>query len=418
MSRSVIKLAVVGGGPKAAALAAKADALARTSGSRFAITVFEPLEIGANWAGNEGYTDGRQPLCTPSERDIGFPYRSGASADLFLMEHYSWPRYCVENRTYSRWVDKGCQPASHSVFSAYLKWVVGKSTAEVVRAAVVRATVQRGMWKLTVKQGKSTTTWDEGFDGLVITGPGPPRRVPGIVKHRDVFDGRSFWLNRESIKARLRPGTPETQIVVIGGGGAAAAILAWLCRNGFGDNETQLVADQAALFSRGESVFENSIFTNDNLWKKMSIENRNAFFERLNRGVVWNSVMSELEKYEQLSLVEGRAVDVRAGKRKELKVLVHHGNATRSLLPCSMVVDASGFDTWWFTSMFSGVAGARRWGSESRAALQKNMRDTLDFSWKLPPVHVPNLSSAVGPGFGSLMCLGDMADRVLSRYLR
>ncbi|MEJ8630188.1 hypothetical protein P0F65_10725 [Sphingomonas sp. I4] len=65
-------LAVIGAGPKAAALAAKAYCL-QQQGIPVAVTVFERNEIGANWTGDFGYTDGIQRLCTPAERDLGFP---------------------------------------------------------------------------------------------------------------------------------------------------------------------------------------------------------------------------------------------------------------------------------------------------------------------------------------------------------
>ncbi|MES2351243.1 MAG: hypothetical protein V4641_27025 [Pseudomonadota bacterium] len=71
-----IQIAVVGGGAKAAALAAKAFALRKANVANIHITVFEKTEIGAHWTGKNGYTDGEQRLCTPAERDLGYPYFS------------------------------------------------------------------------------------------------------------------------------------------------------------------------------------------------------------------------------------------------------------------------------------------------------------------------------------------------------
>ncbi len=45
------------------------------------------------------------------------------------------------------------------------------------------------------------------------------------------------------------------------------------------------------------------------------------------------------------------------------------------------------------------------------------MRPNLSLGLRgFPPLHAPNLSEARGPGYGSLMVLGDMADRVLRTY--
>ncbi len=76
---SVKKIAVVGGGPKAAAICAKAWCLNQDS-RQLRIQVFEKSGFGAAWNGRHGYTDGDQKLCTPAERDVGFPYEEGLLA--------------------------------------------------------------------------------------------------------------------------------------------------------------------------------------------------------------------------------------------------------------------------------------------------------------------------------------------------
>ena len=53
-----IELAVIGGGPKAAALTAKAKVLRDTGRLNVQVTIFEPDGIGAYWRGRAGYTDG------------------------------------------------------------------------------------------------------------------------------------------------------------------------------------------------------------------------------------------------------------------------------------------------------------------------------------------------------------------------
>jgi hypothetical protein len=66
-------IAVVGAGPKAAAIATKAWALRSAGIKDVDVIVFDPEGPGAAWDGRHGYTDGQQLLCTPPERDLGFP---------------------------------------------------------------------------------------------------------------------------------------------------------------------------------------------------------------------------------------------------------------------------------------------------------------------------------------------------------
>lgn len=105
------EIAVIGGGAKAAALAAKASALRQArKGDEVGVTIFEKQEVGAHWTGNSGYTDGIQRLCTPAERDVGFPYASkgGEKVDALMHSQFSWQSYLLSQaHEYSRWVDHG-----------------------------------------------------------------------------------------------------------------------------------------------------------------------------------------------------------------------------------------------------------------------------------------------------------------------
>lgn len=98
-----IRLAIVGGGPKAAALCAKIACLRDLFRVPIEATVFERSTPGAHWSGGEsGYTDGVQCLCTPAERDLGFPYSDafgepGKIAERMLAE-YSWAAYLKRER--------------------------------------------------------------------------------------------------------------------------------------------------------------------------------------------------------------------------------------------------------------------------------------------------------------------------------
>ena len=67
-------LAVIGAGPKGLAIAAKRAALLEAGWQVPDLVVIDRSEVAANWSGASGYTDGRQPLSTPPEKDVGYPY--------------------------------------------------------------------------------------------------------------------------------------------------------------------------------------------------------------------------------------------------------------------------------------------------------------------------------------------------------
>jgi mycobactin lysine-N-oxygenase len=74
-----LDLAVIGGGPKGAAIAAKAAALSAAGYDAPKITIYEPHSLGASWTGRFGYTDGLQLLCT-----------FGEAVAEYLFAEYSW----------------------------------------------------------------------------------------------------------------------------------------------------------------------------------------------------------------------------------------------------------------------------------------------------------------------------------------
>src|SRR5215831_16753799 len=96
-------LAVIGGGPKGAAIAAKASALRAVGYDAPVITIYEPHSLGASWSGRFGYTDGIQLICTLAERDLGYPYdvrTFGRAVADHLFAEYSWHRFSVSTGEY------------------------------------------------------------------------------------------------------------------------------------------------------------------------------------------------------------------------------------------------------------------------------------------------------------------------------
>ena len=69
-------LLIVGAGAKAAAIAAKVDALNGLGLAELTVTIVEKTEPAASWLGLNGMTSGEEPLAVPPIKDVGFPYRS------------------------------------------------------------------------------------------------------------------------------------------------------------------------------------------------------------------------------------------------------------------------------------------------------------------------------------------------------
>ena len=120
-------LAVLGAGPKGLAIAAKRAALARTGRDVPDLLLVDLEGVAANWSGATGYTDGRQRLSTPPEKDVGFPYAHAWGEDSERVSHevgrWSWQSYLVQQEGLADRVDRGRLRPTHRDWSRYLRCV-------------------------------------------------------------------------------------------------------------------------------------------------------------------------------------------------------------------------------------------------------------------------------------------------------
>ncbi len=424
-------IAIVGGGPKAAAIAAKAYVLRQLGRSDVKVTIFEPNEIGANWSGRHGYTDGRAHLCTPAERDLGFPYDAGVydrTVASRMYADFSWGAYLIDKPAGGRdglndWVNRGRLPPTHEAFAGYLGWAVSRSDATVEASEVISAVVEGDGWKLRRQVAGGGTKTVGRFDGIVFTGPGEPLHRVERVGHSDrIADGRSFW---NQVPALLEASKDsDDPIVLIGAGGTSAAIAARLLREA-SSHEIVILGDQAALFTRVETFFESQLFSDEDLWRRLDAGTRRDFTDRLNRGVVWATISEQLSRSPRLRFEPGRAqrIEVVSGAHGEEIVVVAKNGGKEFRIEASLVVDASGFDAWWFTRLLPDPYRIQLEDADPEVQTQKRrdraeqMTQHLSLFDEAPgPIHAPMLSQAVGPGFASLMVLGALSDRILGRY--
>ncbi len=198
-------LAVVGAGPKGIAIAAKARAVAAAGLAAPRVVLIDRGPVAGNWNGQQGYTNGRLPLGTPPEKDVGFPYASSwgaaSAAVTAAMSPYSWQRHLIGHGTYADWVDRGRLRPTHRQWSCYLREVAGKAEAEIVTGEITGVEADGGRWRLALGPGKEIRA-----DGVVFTGAGPPVTVPGQPRqHPRVLDGRSYWLAEPALSRRSLP---------------------------------------------------------------------------------------------------------------------------------------------------------------------------------------------------------------------
>jgi len=438
------KLAIIGGGPKAVAIACKAKILTDARVLDCEVHVFEERAIGASWSGTNGYTDGLQALCTPAEKDLGFPYAAFPGvpeAAATMMSQFSWGAFKA-SRDYADWIDRGRAPESHAEFAAYLNWAFERGHAILHKRKVVGLKVAnlpgkpvRKGWVVDSEDvpGGTSTSPSVVYDGVVVTGHGPARTLDSVA-HTRLFDGKNFWDNQAHRivrnLVRTQAITEDHPLVVIGSGGTAAAVMAWFVRQGFPDLPMILLAQQATFFTRGDSVFENRLFSDLTFWRELSHGTRKNFVDRLTRGVVWQTVMEDLIKLTALRFVEGRATKITSAAAGNLTVdwtrtlsgaEIKAGAPELGSTDAGIVVNATGFDNWWFLDKLP--SGAIPTSKAGRARLLNRLTDgmgedlTFRDGWRLPRLHAPFQSIMVGPGFSSLLALGDMADRVLRPYI-
>jgi len=429
------RIAVIGGGPKAVALAVKAKVLADLGIQRTEVVIFEKQTIGAAWTGDIGYSDGEQRLCTLAERDLGFPYNSlnfgEKNTDVNLcMLKYSWQRFLVSRELkYSSWVDSGRKPPKHSEFAEYLKWALQEANniPTIGRVDQVKVVQEKWVVEYSDKLG-SACVYPEPFDGIVMTGPGPAKclsvkdKQGNLTECSRIFNGEDFWRRSDDLKKLIDTIGSEaddlfdSDILIIGGGGTAAATLAWLLSHGCMKHSIQVVASRAVLHTRVDSLFENRLFSDEDTWKTLSKESQDDLFNRLNRGVVWATVIDKISAAENLEIKDGKVTSVEVAKdggHEHIAVTVVQGNGSKIVITPNIMIDATGFDPLWFKSLLPD------WPENViPAQIESLLGPELQYlsPWKLPLLHLPMFSKRVGPGFASLMVLGSMADHILFAY--
>ena len=413
-------LAVVGAGAKAAAIAARATVL-RAIGTKGVpnVVVIEQDHAGSAWSGRGRYSSGFLTLCTPGEKDVGFPYdevtafgsaHRAVSPELFA--RFSWSSYLVSTGALANWVDRGREHPRHSVWADYLAWVFEQAALRPTNGRVTKLRWVAGHWKVHYEDGAGEDILKA--DGVVLTGNGEAVRLPSDpdVPSDRVFDADTFWAARETFR-RMEGGT----VAVVGGGGAAGAILSWLAST---LSETEVVVhcinSMGTLFPRGDGFRERQWFSDPSEWQELSLKQRRNLLGRTETGVISARNKAAIDASHIISYIRGKATAV-TFDGDELSIRLEDNGTVAA----DYLISATGFDAWSLLKLVDHPKAAAISPGDNRDGIEADMLPDLSFrdiSGLPPHLHVPSLAGlAQGPGMGNLGSLGLMAKAVLEPYI-
>jgi mycobactin lysine-N-oxygenase len=434
------ELLIIGAGPKAMAISAKATALNCNEYSVPDITIFEKNSCGGNWTGNNGYTDGSLRIGTPPDKDVGYPYPKGFSQEVtkHMAANFSWKSFLRSGEAemrLSEWVDRGRPHPTHNMWASYLRWVNSNTYPSLINAEVEKIKVvnnEEPKWRLEYTDEDEERIKKDG-DALVITGPGKPREIQPKIDHPRLFDGKNYWENRDVFKSISN--NKSASIGVIGGGETAASIIVDLI-NTFENTPPSILVfnTRGTIFSRGEGYFENRLFSDPDKegWTSLTLSDRKEIIERADRSVFSNDALNTIDKATNVYHISAKITDVEIENRyatEKRYLLGEYGNSQESMkFRVDYIINATGFNPWSFLELFDEEIRKELSSKQEKEDAKKEIDRDLSIPSKFlqkkssgtkPSLHAPMLAGlAQGPGFPNLSCLGRVADRILNEYVK
>lgn len=441
------KIAIIGAGAKAAAICARAAAIHRAMPTIRVpeIKVYEKTSSGAYWrGGSSGYSDGKMRLCTSLQpRDL--THRGIAPLDdeatIGKLDPTQRAAFGSELASF-RWTGKEDRPA-HSAFADHVADTIRRAQDMLGERILFEShevrRVRRGQdaFTLEIEHGGSSTKETE-LAGVIVTSPGPPISSRGTYwvdprAARFVTNTRDYWT-----KSYQTPSRWQT-VVFIGSGGAAAAVALSVMKE-LADVADEpgpnivFISPQPTILSRGHGIFEESLLCDADGWARLTAEQKEEMRSRMISGVIFESVIRELSKFvatdgedQRVTHESGRVSSISLDARAATIVVTYRDLAgtLHQLGNVGLVVDARGFDGEWFLSLLDD--DTRAWTDDVLRRERRRLGDYLDSELRLrvpgplevaPWIHAPMLAGfAQPPGLANLLNLGEMARRVLDKYL-
>jgi mycobactin lysine-N-oxygenase len=403
------ELLVIGGGPKAIAIALLAFVLQRLGNyPNLRVTILERKQLAANWSGDNGCTDGEFPLDTSPFKDLGFPYQTGYGRSIDrLLGDYSFVEFLKEEGRYADFISRGNFKISHRQFAEYNWWVANRISPQIVIGTANR--IRAGSSGLEVSyQGEFGGTGVLNADGVVVTGPGLEIKMPGQDNCGDrAVGGRDYWL----VRHRFRDDSVN-RVAVVGGGQMAGTVAKSILQSN-PRARVDIINSRGFLSAQSAGFHENSLCSlpNDD-WARLPLIERKDILNRINNGVVDSDVKGFLDGQPRLNIVRGR---VQALERNgDDVVCVKLGERE---LKYDMVVVAIGFDM--HSQLVSLLASDLIDEAElSLLASAPELDHNLRIRTRSGMIHVPTLAAlSQGPGLSLLSCLGTVASRIVSAYV-
>lgn len=418
---------VVGAGPKAAAIAAKAHVLNELGFGPIQVIVVEGHEVAASWTGRHGFTSGLEVLGTRPEKDVGFPYQSasrlgagGRQVDAAMLR-FSWQSHLVQTGEYRRWVDTGAPHPTHRELARYMSWVLARAVhgVQLRLATVTGIRLDEGGWRLQCKTAGGAPETLVAERGLILTGPGAPRSLPYApeVAHR--------ILTPSMTPAELQAIDlgPTSRICVVGSGESAVSVALWLTRRYGEDLELTFVAPSLP-YSRAESFLENSVYSDPQLvaWGQLAESQRQEFVRRTDRGVMSPAALAQLARHRKLAFIVGRVRELELSRNGLAKVVVDQPEEVvrhefDAVAVCAGSCPLTGLSRLLGEAM-AEVEARADCSLADEPTVMRRLDAALALRGLVPRLHLPALSGlAHGPGFANLSCLGSLSDSVLSAYV-
>lgn len=412
------RIAIIGAGPKALAIACKAKTLQDFGYEAKDIYIFEKNEVGAHWTGRHGFTNGEMPLGTAPEKDLGFPYQSSiGNKDLSnafnkMMFNYSFHRYLMASAQLADWVDRGRPAYTHRDFAGYLKWV-----AQQIKASVHFNFNPVTQLEMHAKQWIVSTSSDQlKCDAVIVTGPGHPNIPFPFPQSSHIFDSESYWRSEDACE----PSTLENVAII--GSGESAASIAWdLIQKHQHKLSIDIINRDGTIHARGESYSENRLYSNPDRyhWVDLDLNTKQKIINRTDRGVFSPEVVAALNQKANVHYCQGHVTGITQNKRCRLRIALQ-STAPQVDKEYDKIILAMGFNK---TSLLNNLLSTKTKRDLMRICKVNHLTYealspliSYDLSLAMLPakLYLPTLSAIKqGPGFENLSCLGLLSDRVL-----